>query len=428
MTDYQYPTGTGQAGAAGQGLGGVSVKTSSYPAVSGDTGTWLVFNSATPVTLTLPASSPSTKWLIGVVNIGAGVLTVNPNGNLLDNTTHNFVYGQFGGTIIVTDGTNYFGATGRGPALDSVAYTAVPVFDASKGNVIEMTLTGDVTSSSVTNAVVGQTLIFVLIQDGTGSHQFTWPTNFVNQMQISEQPGAVSVQNFTYDGNQWNGDGNAMALQGNAIASVVLSTGQDGYVLTWNGTAKQWYAASLSVIGNANASEIRGKNVASSVGSAGSGQDGYALEWVNANNDFELVNPVPKAQSVALVTASLANGAIQTDASGGAQVLAMTKLCTLFRVVASCKCRITLYATAAARTADQTGPRPNTVPPTPGTQHGVLVDLYLDTADKLTWMMSPPAIVYNNNSPQVTTIYYAVTNLDTTQAVTVTLSYVPEES
>ena len=78
--------------------------------------------------------------------------------------------------------------------------------DLSKGNVITMTLTGNVTASSFSNAVasVGQEVTFIITQDGTGFRTFAWPSAVVPSgiapvPQIS--PGAVSVLNAVIDGS-----------------------------------------------------------------------------------------------------------------------------------------------------------------------------------------------------------------------------------
>ena len=78
--------------------------------------------------------------------------------------------------------------------------------DLSKGNVITMTLTGNVTASSFSNAVasVGQEVTFIITQDGTGFRTFAWPSAVVPSgiapvPQIS--PGAVSVLQAVIDGS-----------------------------------------------------------------------------------------------------------------------------------------------------------------------------------------------------------------------------------
>ena len=126
--------------------------------------------------------------------------------------------------------------------------------------------------------------------------------------------------------------------------------------------------------------------------------------------------PIPT--TLALVTGSLATGASENDTP------AFPKNATLWRVTASQACRIELYATAAAQTADQAGPRPISVPPTPGTQNGVLLDLSLDFLNYTSpWLMSPPALLVNGDSPQNSQLYSTITNYGTTGAITVTFYY-----
>ena len=95
-------------------VGGVTVKTSNYTAVSGDTGKLISFNSASAVTLTLPAAPPNASWNIEVANIGAGTLTVSPNGLNLDGASGSISLTTKQGACIGTDGANYFSQLGAG--------------------------------------------------------------------------------------------------------------------------------------------------------------------------------------------------------------------------------------------------------------------------------------------------------------------------
>lgn len=62
-------------------------------------------------------------------------------------------------------------------AMGNVTGAAVAI-DLSLGNVVTMTLTGNVTSSSFTNATAaaGQEITFIITQDGTGGRTLVWPT------------------------------------------------------------------------------------------------------------------------------------------------------------------------------------------------------------------------------------------------------------
>jgi hypothetical protein len=100
----------------------------------------------------------------------------------------------------------------------------------------------------------------------------------------------------------------------------------------------------------------------------------------------------------------------------------------LYKVTVDGPARVRLYATAAFRDADLG--RPNQIPPTPGTQHGVLVDLYLDGINAaLSWNLFPVAILYNADGAQVRQVYYTINNLDrvNTNAVTTTFVFDPTQ-
>jgi hypothetical protein len=70
-----------------------------------------------------------------------------------------------------------------------------------------MTLTANVTSSSVTGAAAGQIITFVITQDGTGGRTFAWPPNFKGASAIAPDPSSVSVQSFVFDGTNFRATG-----------------------------------------------------------------------------------------------------------------------------------------------------------------------------------------------------------------------------
>ena len=109
-------------------IGGVAVKAADYTAVAADDGLLLVFDSASAVALTLPNPVPTTPvgnpWRIFVANIGAGLLTINPNALDLDGSTSSPTLGTNAGMYISTDGANYFsvrGGAGGGSDTDTLA-------------------------------------------------------------------------------------------------------------------------------------------------------------------------------------------------------------------------------------------------------------------------------------------------------------------
>src|SRR5208282_4688493 len=66
---------------------------------------------------------------------------------------------------------------GQGP-IGVVAFSATPSFNFSTNSVLQITLTGNVTSSTFVSSIVGtQFLTLRIIQDATGGRTFVWPSN-----------------------------------------------------------------------------------------------------------------------------------------------------------------------------------------------------------------------------------------------------------
>lgn len=112
--------------------------------------------------------------------------------------------------------------------------------------------------------------------------------------------------------------------------------------------------------------------------------------------------------------------------------LTMAKIFTAWRVTEATgkKFRLQLYETSTDRSNDSS--RGFTIPLKLGQPHGCFLDLYIpQTAVWVTpFKLSPPVLGSNNDGPpQLTTIYAAVTSVETgTQNISVTISFVPMES
>lgn len=62
-------------------------------------------------------------------------------------------------------------------------------------------LTGDVSSSTMTNAVAGQTFLIQITQDSVGGHLFVFPANFKQAPQLDKTPNTTIVLMYWFDGN-----------------------------------------------------------------------------------------------------------------------------------------------------------------------------------------------------------------------------------
>lgn len=91
--------------------------------------------------------------------------------------------------------------------LVPTSFSATPTFNAGTYPIptFTMTLTGNVTSSTITNPTNGQMIMFILTQDGTGSRTFAWPTNSKGSVNVDGNANAVTVETFVYDGTSWRG-------------------------------------------------------------------------------------------------------------------------------------------------------------------------------------------------------------------------------
>jgi hypothetical protein len=84
----------------------------------------------------------------------------------------------------------------------NVAFSATPAFDLSTAPTQSLTLTDDVTAATIINPGDGQTVSFLICQDATGGHIFTWPSNVLGGMQVGTLPGKCSAQSFVSDGTK----------------------------------------------------------------------------------------------------------------------------------------------------------------------------------------------------------------------------------
>jgi len=89
--------------------------------------------------------------------------------------------------------------------INSVAFSATPVFDRAQGKIQTITLTASVSSSTLNNCVAGQTILFDVIENGTAGFTFAWPANFHGAGTIVTTASEHNRQAFYCDGtNVWS--------------------------------------------------------------------------------------------------------------------------------------------------------------------------------------------------------------------------------
>lgn len=85
------------------------------------------------------------------------------------------------------------------PSVDTVSFSPTPVFDLSGGSVKVITLTGNVTSSTLSNVQVGR-FTWIICQDATGSRTFVPPTTLLGFTTIGTTASKCTVQSFVNNG------------------------------------------------------------------------------------------------------------------------------------------------------------------------------------------------------------------------------------
>jgi hypothetical protein len=115
--------------------------------------------------------------------------------------------------------------------LTTVTFSATPTFDASTASTFKLTLTGNVTSSTLSNAVAGEPLAFEICQDATGGRTFVAPATVQGFLPISSTANACSLEVFYFDGTNAQPDllagliGDVNSNPGSAATTVVKVNG-----------------------------------------------------------------------------------------------------------------------------------------------------------------------------------------------------------
>ena len=86
-----------------------------------------------------------------------------------------------------------------GAQIVSVPYSPTPAFNAAGNNGFQMTLTGNITASTISGVSPGQLLAFYFVQDSVGGRTVSWPSSFVGALQPDAAASSVSVMLFRSD-------------------------------------------------------------------------------------------------------------------------------------------------------------------------------------------------------------------------------------
>jgi hypothetical protein len=131
--------------------------------------------------------------------------------------------------IFVYNGTNWIQANTTYPySPQTVVFSATPVFNSAIYNQFNMTLTGNVTSSTLSSGYYGQPISFNICQDGTGGRTFVWPTNFLEAPTVASASSACTTAIGIFNGTSWNSVGSSIAGTSAAMTNCLTTVCSGG--------------------------------------------------------------------------------------------------------------------------------------------------------------------------------------------------------
>lgn len=419
-TSAQFPSGPGNPL-----TGTANVQTTNYQVLATDAGTWIVINSSGSVNVTLPATPPDAHFTIGVISIGTGTTTVVRNGHNINGVAANITLIQNQGVLLSTDGTDWYCIEcAVSLVLQSGNVVLASPSDGSSGTPTFRTLVAaDIPNLAASKITTGT---LALARGGTnadlsasgGAHSFL----------AEDASHVVTARTITLADSPSVGD---VAVVMKTTGYTVLSTDNGTWFIFNSASAVQallpavaptapWFVGFINIGAglltiNPNARNLNGAGASTTL------KTGQGTKVVtDGSNYFCAFQALSARTSIQKTTASLVNLAIESS------VVALSKTILIVGITVDVPSRVRLYSTTAARDADVG--RATTVPVAAGTENEVIMDVVLNNATGLTWIMSPAAWGSDGKVSPDGNIAYNITNMNgATNAVTVTWTFIALE-
>lgn len=168
-------------------------------------------DAGTPMNVAQVGNTPISQLLWGNDQITPGntfysIAVKGPNGNVVQCGNYQFIAPLIGNQDLSTLQPNFPQSyPPRFLGYVPMPFSATPIFSGALGNVFDITLTGNVTASTLTAVAPGGLILFFIQQDATGNWTFTWPANVKNPPVVDNAPGSTTTAGFIMrnDGNAY---------------------------------------------------------------------------------------------------------------------------------------------------------------------------------------------------------------------------------
>lgn len=139
--------------------------------------------------------------------------------------------------------------------FDTVPYSATPIFPATNYSNFLITLTGNVTSSTIGPGPIGEVITIDVCQNGTGGNTFVWPNSLINAPPVSAGANTCTGVVATWNGTNW-----ASIANSSASSTTPLTGNLDTIPFTATPTyaTANFSSFAMTLAGNVTSSTITG--------------------------------------------------------------------------------------------------------------------------------------------------------------------------
>jgi uncharacterized protein (DUF2147 family) len=219
-------------------------KNSTYQTVAADFNNFKYISVASgtfTITLVASGSQPAGGTGIWVFNYGTGVVTIARSGQNINGAAANYTLGPGAGTLILSDGTNYFAqsmelaSAADGVCTPTVSSNAATFTDTGACSIFTYTLNGsdgNITSGSLATFATGKIYAFQITADPP--YTFTWPATVTAPPAIVMDSAAITYFPCYYNGSTCNPiAGTSVGYSQGPVASAPTNNPAAGYYKMW---------------------------------------------------------------------------------------------------------------------------------------------------------------------------------------------------